>query len=383
MIPLAIPNLAGNEAKYLQACVDENFVSTVGRFVSEFETLLAKKTGYKHAVCVSQGTTGLHAALTAVGVDTHDLVIIPALTFIASANAVAHCKADPWILDVTQADWTLDPELLLTALKNECVKTVSGDVVHRATGRRISAIMPVHTMGHPPDMDAIMSIARDWEIPVVSDAAAALGNSYKSKPIGDTGADLSVMSFNGNKIITTGGGGVILGQDDKMMKLIRHLTTTARNGPDYDHDMVGFNYRMTNIQAAVGVAQIELIDQFLEAKLKIASNYENAWRNIDGAINFPSSEWGQSNHWFSGVFLPHHSAKTVADLRKHLRSNGIDARPFWKPIHLQTPYQNAPTYLSGVTEQIWEQILPLPCSTQLTESEQLAVVSAVKSFFAH
>lgn len=381
MIPLAIPNLEGNEGLYLQACVEENFVSTVGRFVTELEDRLAKRTGSDHAVCVSQGTTGLHAALTSVGVNTGDLVIIPTLTFIASANAVSHCKAVPWLMDITENSWTLDPDLLENALNTQCHKDADGQCIHTESGRRVAAIMPVHTMGHPPDMDRITSVAKMWNLPVVADAAAALGTRYKNKEVGQMGATLNVMSFNGNKIITTGGGGVILGQDDALMKYVRHLTTTARVGSGYDHDIIGFNYRMTNVQAAIGVGQMEILEQFLTAKKRIADRYTQAWKKIDGAEGFRSESWGESNHWFSGIFLPAHSAETVSALREHLRESGVDARPFWKPMHWQTPYLDAPKTLTGIADQVWEQILPLPCSTQLTDHEQQTVIDATLSFF--
>lgn len=381
MIPLAIPNLAGREGEYLQACVEENFVSTVGRFVVDFEEGLAKASESKHAIAVSQGTTGLHAALTALGVDTGDLVIIPSLTFIASANAVAHCKALPWILDVTEESWTLDPENLAKALMSDCERTDDGGVLHKPSGRQVKAVMPVHTMGHPPDMDRITEIAKDWNLPVIADAAAALGNVYKGRAPGDTGADVSVMSFNGNKIITTGGGGAIICNDVALAQDIRHLTTTARVWPNYEHNKVGFNYRMTNVQAAIGVAQLELLEGFVAAKRRIAATYEKAWQYLDGASGFPQADWGESNHWFSGIFLPDLTSNEMAGLRSHLKEGNVDARPFWMPIHMQKPYLHAPRSLTSISQSRWENILPLPCSTQLTHAEQEHVISTVYSYF--
>jgi dTDP-4-amino-4,6-dideoxygalactose transaminase len=380
MIPLAIPNISANEGKYLQACVDENFVSTVGRFVKEFEDKLAEETSYKYAVVTSQGTTALHLGLTALGVDVNDLVIIPDLTFIATANSVAHCKASPWILDVSAETWTLDPALLKTALEENCSRDREGHVVHKESGRFVKCIMPVYTMGLAPDMDAICEIAQSWGLPVLSDGAAALGTDYKGAALGQTGADMTMMSFNGNKIITSGGGGVLLGNDKALMQKIRHMSSTARKGMDYDHDIVGFNYRMTNIQAAVGLGQIEVLNNFVSAKKRIADFYAEAFKSSDDIKPFQGASWSEGNHWFSGIFLPDWSAERVAMLRKHLRRNNIDARPFWKPMHSQAPYADCPRNLNGVTSAIWEQILPLPCSTQITNKELAQVKAAVLTF---
>ncbi len=382
MIPLAIPNMVGNEGKYLAKCIEDNFVSTVGPFVSEFENQLAKATDFQHAVVTSQGTTALHAGLVALGVDTNDLVIIPSLTFIATANSVAHCKAIPWLLDVAKDTWTLDPELLEQALEENCERSVDGITIYKATGQRVSAIMPVYAMGLAPDMDRICDIAEKWGIPVIADAAAALGTTYKGKPIGSTRAALTVMSFNGNKIITSGGGGALLSNDKALMDSVRHLTNTARKGPGYDHDVVGFNYRMTNIQAAVGVAQLENLEMFLTAKRTIGHRYAEAANDLETIAPFATAPWSEGNYWFSGIFLENWESEKIAKLSAYFKDNGVDARAFWKPIHLQKPYLHAPTNLTGVSDSIWERILPLPCSTQLTVDEQSHVLETLKNFLS-
>lgn len=380
MIPLAIPNLVGNEGRYLQACIDENFVSTVGRFVGEFQDALAQVTGFSHATVTSQGTTALHLGLTALGVDTNDLVIIPDLTFVATANAVAHCKAVPWIIDVCADTWTLDTELLKKSLAENCEINAKGETVHIETGRRVAAIMPVYSMGLAPDLDTICDIAEEWNIPVIADAAAALGTNYKGGSLGNTRPNLTMMSFNGNKIITSGGGGVLLSNDEQLMKRVNHLCTTARQGADYDHDMVGFNYRMTNIQAAVGLGQIENVDIFVDAKRNIAQRYADGFSQRKDIEAFKTAPWSIGNHWFSGIFLPKWDAQEVVELRSYLRTEGIDARSFWKPMHTQRPFASAPCNLNGVASSSWEKILPLPCSTQLTIKEQEHVIASVKSF---
>ena len=378
MIPLAIPNLAGNEARYLEECVRTNFVSSVGPFVDRFETMVAERAGARHGVATSSGTTGLHAALTALGVGRDDLVILPSFTFIASANAIAHCGALPWLFDVDPASWTLDAELLARTLASASERR-GGDLVHTASRRRIAAMLPVYTLGMPADMDRLMEVARRHRLPVVADAAAALGARYKGRPIGTLGADLTVFSFNGNKTVTAGGGGAVVGDDASLCQRVRHLTTTARSGVDYDHDMVGFNYRMTNIQAAVGCAQMEQLDTFVAAKRRIARRYDAALGGLPGVGLFPSPEWAESACWFSGVTL---TRPTVAEIRPMLREQGVDSRPFWKPIHLQLPYRDAPTTALQVCDGLWQTILTLPCSTGLTDAEQQAVIGAVQSCLA-
>lgn len=272
MIPLAVPNLTGNEKKYLDNCIDTTFVSSVGEYVNRFEDMVAKATGSKYAVATSSGTTGLHVALTAAGVTRDDLVILPSFTFIASANAIKHCGVDPWLMDISQMDWCLDPTLVEEEIEKSCKTTAEG-LIHKDTGRRVAALMPVYTLGNIPDMDRFRSIADRYGIPLIVDAACAIGATYKNMPFGSL-ADLSVLSFNGNKTITCGGGGAVVGNNEELLEHVRHLTTTARVWPDYDFDEVGFNYRMTNIQAAVGCAQMERLDEFVESKRNTRKYYE-------------------------------------------------------------------------------------------------------------
>jgi dTDP-4-amino-4,6-dideoxygalactose transaminase len=375
VIPLAIPNLSGNEARYLQECVDSTFVSSVGPFVDRLEDMVATAAGSAvRAVATSAGTTGLHAALTAVGVGRDDLVILPAFTFVASANAIAQCGAMPWLLDVSDTSWTLDPTLLAQVLEAETVR--DGDSLrHRASGRRVAAVMPVHVLGCPADMDAIVATAHAHGLKVVADAAAALGSRYRGRRIGQLGADLSVVSFNGNKTVTAGGGGAVVGTDADLVALVRHLTTTARVSADYLHDRVGFNYRMTNLQAAVGCAQLERLDEFVEAKRRIRATYDRAFDGRAGLRLFPRPDWAESECWFSGFVLER--AEDVAGLRAGLRDRGVDARPFWRPMHLQPAFAEAMRTDMAVTDGLWQRIVTLPCSTALTDAELATVVGAV------
>jgi dTDP-4-amino-4,6-dideoxygalactose transaminase len=303
-----------------------------------------------------------------------DLVLLQSLTFIASANAIAHCGALPWLIDVSAESWTLDPEALASALAREAERR--GDAVfHCATGRRVAAVLPVYTLGLPADMDRISAVAREYRLPVVADAAAALGARYRDRPVADLGADLTVFSFNGNKTVTAGGGGVVAGRDQALCQRVRHLTTTARRGADYDHDAVGFNYRMTNLQAAVGCAQMEQLERFVAAKRRIARRYDEALTDLPGVGSFPHPAWATSACWFGGVTV---SRPRVSELIPALRRDGVDARPFWKPIHFQAPYAQAPRSSLRVVDAVWQTILTLPCSTGLTQAEQETVIASVR-----
>lgn len=373
MIPLTVPNLSGNEARYLAQCIETTFVSSVGPFVERFETMVAEAAGSAQAVATASGTTGLHVALVAAGVRPGDLVVLPSFTFIASANAIAHAGATPWLFDSDQASWTLDPELLARTLAGE-TRPQDGGVVHKASGRRVGALLPVHTLGLPADMDAIVTTARAYGLPVVADGAAALGATEKGRPPGKLGADLTVFSFNGNKTVTSGGGGAVTGDDPALMKLVRHLTTTARTGEDYSHDRVGFNYRMTNLEAAVGCAQMERLAEFVAAKRRIRATYDQALTGRPGVGLFPEPARVQSACWFSGLTLAP-PAPSPERVRQALREASIEARPFWKPMHRQPPFADVPRTAMPVTDDIWKRILTLPCSTHLTADDQARVIA--------
>jgi len=377
MIPLAVPNLNGNEKKYLDNCIDTTFVSSVGEYVTRFEEMIAEATGSVGAVATSAGTTGLHAALTALGVQHNDLVIIPTFTFIASANAVAHCGATPWLMDIAEDTWCMDPKVVREELASKCEKRKDG-VYHVATGRRVAAIMPVYTLGNMPNMHEFREIADEYGLPLMVDAACAIGATFEGKSFGSL-ADLSVLSFNGNKTVTCGGGGAVVGCKQELLDRVRHLTTTARVWPDYDFDMVGFNYRMTNLQAAVGVAQMEHLESFIRAKRHAREYYEENLRTLltKGVSYFPTTE--ESSCWFSGIVLPEGTKlQDAKDFCAKLKEDGIEARSFWKPVHLQKPYEDAPCSDIHVAESLWERIITLPCSTGITDEELATVVEKTK-----
>lgn len=379
MIPLAVPNLTGNEKKYLDNCIDTTFVSSVGKYVTEFERIVAEQTGSVDAVATSSGTTGIHAALTAIGVAYGDLVIIPSFTFIASANAVKHCGASPWLMDISNSDWCLDPEVVRSELSTNCSWGPDNKLYHNDSGKRVAALMPVYTLGNIPDMSEFRKIADEYHLPLIADAACAIGAERDGKKIGEL-ADLSILSFNGNKTITCGGGGAVVGNNKELLDRVRHLTTTARVWPDYDFDEVGFNYRMTNIQAAVGVAQMERLDNFIATKRMVRSYYSEHLNNLikDNISFFPTTNG--SSCWFSGIVLPEGTKLSMAkDICSKMKEKSIETRSFWKPVHLQLPYHDCPTGDLKVSESLWERIITLPCSTNITKDDLDCVIKTLLS----
>ena len=378
MIPLAVPNLAGNEARYLQECIDSTFVSSVGPFVDRLEEQVAAAAGTTGAVAVASGTAGLHLALRTVGVGPGDLVVLPSLTFVASANAISYCGATPWLFDADPGSLTLDVAQVAAALADEVDATGDGPV-HRATGRRVAAMLAVHTLGHPADIDPLVELGGELDVPVVADAAAALGATYRQRPVGRTGAAVSVFSFNGNKTITSGGGGALVADDPALLDRARHLSTTARTGRGYDHDEVGYNYRMTNLQAAVGCAQMEQLEDFVAAKRRIQAAYAERLGDLPGVRPLPEAPWAHSACWLAGMVVDGRAPDELDALRERLRAREVDARPFWRPMHQQAPYRDAPRAAQDVTEAVWPRVLTLPCSTGLTDAELDHVVTAVRA----
>ena len=382
MIPLAIPNLSGNERKYLNDCIDTTFVSSVGEYVNRIEEMSAQITGTKYAVATSAGTTALHLALMASGVKRDDIVIIPSFTFIATANAVMHAGATPWLMDINPIDWTIDIDKLEYELDNNTFlafdsETKKDVLVHKLSERKVSAIMPVYTLGNIPDMDRLMKLAHRYNLPVIADAAAAIGSEYNGRKVGEM-ADLTVFSFNGNKTVTAGGGGMIVGDDEQLLSLCKHISTTARVSSEYDFDMVGYNYRMTNIQAAVGVAQLEQLETFVERKRQVRKYYNDYFKNIEKIVLYNESENCKSSCWFSGIVLKEGNLNKVRKVCAYLKDNGIEARSFWKPVHLQKPYMDAVKAEDlSITDSFWDKIITLPCSTGIKDEELEYVVKTV------
>ena len=365
MIPLSIPNLSGRESEYLQACIKSGFVSTAGPFVSELEERLAEFTGSSAAVSTNTGTAGLHLAMHVLGVKSNDLVIMPSLTFIASANAISQCGATPLIVDVDPQTWLLNADLVEMFLETE-TRAGKQSRIHTKTGRRVSAIMVVYTNGLVPRMARFREIADRFGLKLLADAAGAIGARRGGLNIGQLDADLSVLSFNGNKTITTGGGGAVLGENSKLIERCRHLSATARVSTHYEHDEVAFNYRMTNIQAAVGLGQMERVNSFIERKREVRVLYNSALCTDERIGAFPVLDGHEDPCWLSGVTL---QGINVAKVISKLRTEGVQARSFYRPVHMQKPYNNVPQILDSSAETIWSTIITLPCSSGIKDEE--------------
>lgn len=380
-IPLAVPNLLGREAEYLQECITSTFVSTVGPFVDRFEAEIAALSGSEKAVVLCTGTTALNMALEGLGIGAGDLVIIPTMTFIATANAVSHSGAAVWIMDVSAETWTLDLELVRARILAETDPHTHGRL-HRASGKVLRALMPVMIMGAVLDFDAIVALGREFGLKVVVDAAAAIGTRASGdRPIAATGVDAVCYSFNGNKTITTGGGGAVAAADTALMAHIRHLISTGRVGANYDHDIVAYNFRMTNVQAALGLAQLERLESFLTRKAELAAHYAALAARHACLHPFPEPPFGRNGHWFSGFWYSGDDPSLCDAFRAHMNEAGVDLRPFWKPIHLQKPYAGALVTPMPVAEDLWQRLFPLPCSTHITDEELAQVTEAADRFW--
>ena len=381
VIPNAVPRLGGNEWKYVKECLDTNWVSSAGAFVERFERELAAYVGVPHAVATVNGSAALHVALRAAGVGPDDEVLLPTLTFIASAGAVSHCGAHPVFLDSEPVSWGLDPARIEAFLTGECERR-GERVVDRATGRRVAAVMPVHLYGHPCDHDPILALGREWSLPVVEDSAEALGAVYRGRRVGCDGL-AGCLSFNGNKIITTGGGGMVLTRDAALAARVRALTTQARVDPlEWVHEEVAYNYRLTNVQAALGAAQLEQLEEFLEDKRRTAAHYQAALGALDGVTVFREASWARSSYWMPAVLLDPRRCPDVRALIRALNADGIQARPVWHPLHRQPPFQGARTGPIELADRLWDRGVLLPCSVGITAEERQAVVGALTARLA-
>jgi perosamine synthetase len=357
-IPLSVPDLRGREAEYLAQCVSGNWVSSAGPFVTAFEERMATIAGCAHAIATSSGTSALKLALIAAGVRSGDLVAVPDWTFAATANAVVHAGAEPVFIDVDASTWAMDPERLAVAV--------------RRLGSRIKAVVPVHTLGHPADMDAIVEAAAGR--PVIEDAAGAIGARYHGRPVGSLGR-AAIFSFNGNKTVTAGGGGMVVTDDKALAATVRHLSTQARVGPEYRHDHVGFNDRMTNLSAAVGIAQLERLDEMLATKRRIAAGYDRACSGRDDVVTMPRANWAESGCWLYSILTA--SEADAQRLVTTLAAQKIEARVFWQGLAAQAPYASFENELNGTSARLSGRVVSLPCSTHLTDADQARVIAAL------
>lgn len=359
-IPLHEPLFAGQEWTLVKDCLDTGWVSSVGAYVDRFERELAQRCGVSRAVCVINGTAGLHMALVLAGVELDDEVLLPSLTFVATANAVFHAGAVPHFVDCSPATLGLDAAALERYLDSVAERRAQGRMtINRTTGRRIRAVVPVHVFGHPVDMPPLLAVAERWGLMVVEDATEALGSRHHGRPAGSL-SRMAVLSFNGNKIITTGGGGAILTDDPALAEAARHLTTTAKcpHPWRFDHDQVGWNYRMPNLNAALGCAQLARLDEFVAAKRSLAARYQAALSDLPGVSVVREPPGCESNYWLNAVLVPDAAARDALLAATH--AEGILTRPTWTPLHLLPMSAQCPRADLVVTESLWNRIVCLP-----------------------
>jgi perosamine synthetase len=380
-IPLCVPHIEGPAAwQYVKECLDTAWVSSVGPFVERFEQQAAAAVGTRFAVATCTGTAALHTALLVADVRPGDEVLVSALTFIASANAVRYAGAIPVFIDCEPRYGQMDPEQVTAFLEEECAWR-NGRLTNKTSGRPVTAIVPVHVLGHPVNMDPILEAARKYRLQVVEDAAEALGARYRDKKIGQLG-DLACLSFNGNKIITTGGGGMVVTDNPHYASRARYLTTQAKDDPlEYVHNELGYNYRLTNLQAALGVAQMEVLDRYVARKRAIAKRYQEAFADVPGIRTFGEAEWAFSTRWLATVLIdePTYGAGS-RDLLRHLAGRRIQARPLWQPLHRSPSFADLPPRSCPVAEALCRDALSLPCSVGLTHADQERVIDEVARF---
>ena len=378
MIPLSEPEISGNEWKYIKECLDTGWVSSVGKYVTQFEEMIANYVETKYAVATVNGTSALHISLLSCGVQPDDEVIVPTLTFIAPVNVVRYCGAHPVFMDCDIDTLCIDVQKVIDFLDNECEQQRDGYTYNKRSGRRISAIIPVHIFGHPVDMDVLFEFCEKNHINIIEDATESLGSQYGERKTGSFGI-IGCFSFNGNKIITTGGGGMVVTDDKNLTNKIRHLTTQAKKDPfEYDHNEIGYNYRLTNIQAAMGVAQMERLEEFIEIKRKNAIIYKELLSNTEDVKFLWEKAWAKSNFWFYTVKVQRDHKKP---LMNSLLARNIQIRPIWKLIHTLPMYKDCFTYQIQNAVDSYERCINLPCSVSLKEEEIIFVGESIKKYF--
>ena len=364
-VPLHVPSLHGNEAQYLHEAVESTYVSSVGPFVARFEADMESLTGARRVVATSSGTSALQLALRVGGVRAGDEVLVPSLTFVATANAVSYLGALPHFVDIEETTMGIDPKTLREWLGESAELTQEG-LRNKTTGRIIRALIPMHTFGHPSRIESLCEVAKEFNLIVVEDAAESLGSTFKEKHTGTFGL-LGAVSFNGNKIVTTGGGGAILTDNDELADHAKHLSTTAKepHGWEYVHDEIGYNFRMPNINAALGVAQLEQLPGFLASKRLLVTKYQEAFSAIKGVSVVTEPENAQSNYWLQTVLLSDEVSGQRDEILQTLNASGFGARPVWRPLHLLPIYAGAQRAPLPVTEKLGRSLINLPSSSGL------------------
>ena len=377
MIPLSVPQLEGNEWKYVKDCLDTGWISSAGSYVNQFEQMVADFVGAKYGIACMNGTVGLHIAQILAGVEQGDHVITPNITFIATLNAIKYTGADPILIDVNASNWQMDLNLLEDFLASN-TKSVNGQTILISTNRPVKAIMPVHVLGNIGDIDKLLAIAEKYNLVIIEDSTESLGSFYKGKHTGTFGK-FGVFSFNGNKIISTGGGGVIVTNDEELAKKAKHLTTQAKSSAmEYIHDEIGYNYRLVNVLAAIGVAQMEKFPTLLENKRKMDNFYRSELAGVGDIVFQEVSDEVEANCWLFTF-----KTSKMRDLLTYLNENGVMSRPFWMPMNQLNMFQND-IYVSKNNEsnKIYETCISIPSSAGITDEQMKEVVKQIKLFYS-
>lgn len=373
-IPLSVPNLKGNELKYVVDAVETEWVSSGGSYINEFEAKVASFIHNEEAVAVQSGTAALHLALLEAGVQYGEEVIAPTLTFIAAVNPIRYCGAEPIFMD-SDDSLCMDPVKLEMFLK-ECCTYDSGILTNNSTGKRIRAIVVVHVFGNMADMDSIISIATKFNLKVIEDATEALGTYDASGRFAGTIADYGAFSFNGNKIMTTGGGGMIVARDKYELEHMKYLSTQAKDNPtNFIHGDVGYNYRMTNVQAAIGLGQIEQLDKFIETKRRNYELYKDLFKENKKVRLLPFRAGIRSNYWFYALYIE--GEQDIQLIMDKLQEKQIQTRPIWGLIHEQKPYIGTETYKIESAVHYAKHVINIPCSTNLSEEDVRYVAACI------
>lgn len=371
---LSSPHMSGHEQKYIQEAFEQNWIAPLGPNVNAFEETLANYCGVKHAAALSSGTAALHLALIILGVKSGDEVLVSTFTFSASVNPIVYQGACPVFIDSETDTWNMDPVLLEKALKDRAAKN---------TLHKVKAIVVVHLYGMPAKMDEIMEVANRYDIPVIEDAAEALGSKYKDKPLGSFGK-MGILSFNGNKIITTSGGGALLSNDEDVIVKSRFLATQARdNAPHYQHSQIGYNYRLSNVLAGIGRGQMEVIDERVGKRIENYDFYKSNLKSIE-AISFPVLPDVDffSNRWLTTFLIDSNKSKvTYSQLQEALEKQNIESRPLWKPMHLQPIFEAYKSVLNGTSEKLFASGICIPSGSNMSDDQRLQVVEIIKQCF--
>lgn len=368
---LSPPHMGGEELKYVNDAFESNWIAPLGPHVNEFEKEVCNYIGIKHATALSSGTAAIHLALIILGVKAGDEVICQSFTFSASANPIVYQQATPVFVDSEKDSWNIDPELLKDAIEDRIKK-----------GKKPKAVILVHLYGQAAKLDEIVAICKNYEIPLIEDAAEALGGEYKNKKLGTFGK-FGILSFNGNKIITTSGGGMLISKEEELIKQAKFLATQARDdAPHYEHSQIGYNYRMSNVLAAIGRGQLKILEKRVKEKRKIYDYYFDKLASLPGIEFQPELEDSISNKWLTALTInPDLSGTNREEIRITFNRENIDSRPLWKPMHLQPVFKDAPSYLNGISQKLFEDGLCLPSGTNLSQDDLVRICEIFSRHF--